>query len=510
MDSSTVSFELESSGSDTPPSELPPVTSNGTKEGEKTHSPMAKSQHHSYPSTPIIVPKTLQAHAAVRSTDIESHDSHEFPSLLSTQKKTSGFSLERSLRSVAQYLTSKPEPNFQERHILLEDSPTHPAQFVIRQVMRKSNCGNNSINHLGGIVEIFSLKRLLDVCAFSVPEKDTFVFKMLPQSYHHCGAEESAAHTSYAPAGTYSSSSVSSHGDVGLQLLFRGTTAVFSAAKEYFRKIEIRFVSSTERNEWLQWFEKIFAAFLLDSIRTGCDSKYSINDMKKLVEDSNRVLQEKPPPAVIERYIDFFLSSAGREVIDKSKEMQVTDPSDVPNGGILRIELGDDQYETRRFAYKKRAKRSECGDQGGEEEYIVMYPTTVSQHVRMVPKHKVPISQLRVIVEEEHWGNTFFLEQSAGATDSERKSLFGVYPGQLTRHQSSYATIQPSSSKDFAITETIRLQTNSFPNRIKWLKWFEAVLRKPVVYLSRVREEKEGQQEPSSSPILRASSLFPE
>ncbi|KAH9600464.1 hypothetical protein LSM04_009213 [Trypanosoma melophagium] len=479
MECSTLSFELESSVSDTPPSELPPVEE-------------------------IIVQKKLQAHAVVRCTTTESYDSHEFPILLSVQKKASGFSLERSLRSVTHFLTAKPEPDFQERHIILEDSLAQPAQFLIRQVMRKNGCGDNPINHLGVVVESFSLKQLLDVSAFSVPEKDIFVFKMLPQSYHPSGAEKPTNNTSDGIAGTYASS-LSSHGDVGLQLLFRGTAAVFSVAKEYFQKVEIRFVSSTERNVWLEWFKKICAAFLLDSIRTGGDSKLSSSDMKKLVEESNRVLQEKPTPAVIERYIDFFLTSAGREVVDKSKEMGVTDPSDVPSGGILRIELVDDQYETRRFAYKKCAKQSECGDQGGEEEYIVMYPTTVSQHVRMVSKHKVPVSQLRVIV-EEHWGNNFFLEQNAGATDSERKSLFGAYQRQLIWRQPSYAAIQPSTSKDFAITGTIRLQTNSFLNRIKW---FESVLRKLVIYLSRVREEKQG-REFSSSPIPGASSLLPE
>ncbi|RNF04408.1 hypothetical protein TraAM80_05188 [Trypanosoma rangeli] len=499
MASTEASLRLKSPSFDTPPLSPPSLIE---RQQPSCAEPLAQFQ----------LLRELRAHVAVRVMDAGNYSDPNVSTSSSPAKKSPKFSLGRSLLSVTSCLVSKVAPSPEERHITIEEAAAHTVTFVVRHLPKGVGAGE-AVQELGDVIVSYPLTMLMDVSTFSVPEKNAFLFKMLPETFHPTYATESSRRTKNTDLGITSpptsSSFVSASGEVGLQLIFKETLAAFPLAKDIFRKVEMRFVSPRERDLWLNCLEKFYATFLLDSVRTGggvclCDS-----EMRKLTEESARLMRQKPAPAVIERYIDFFLSFVSREDADRTQEVEVVDPRDVPCGGILRIDLGENHFETRRFAYKKNKRRSASAGHTleEEEEYLVMHPTTVSQRVRRVAKYKVPIGQLRVMVEEEHFGHAFFLEQTAEVTSGSPKSLLSLFHSQPNNLQLAWATSPPEGSNDFVVTETIELHASGFLNRIRWLKWFEAVLRKPVIYLSRLREEKKS-LERIHDPRRRRTSLF--
>ncbi|ESL07974.1 hypothetical protein TRSC58_04331 [Trypanosoma rangeli SC58] len=464
------------------------------------------------PSAPFQLLRQLRAHVAVRVMDAGNYSDPSVPASLLPAKKSPKFSLGRSLLSVTSCLVSKVVPSPEERYVTIEEAEAHTVTFVVRHLLKGVGTGE-AAQELGDIIVRYPLTMLVDVSTFFVPEKNAFTFKLFSGTFHSTYVMESSRGMNNTDLGVTfpptSSSCVSASGEVGLKLIFKETLAAFPLAKDIFRKVEMWFVSPRERDLWLHCLERFYATSLLDSVRTGggfclCDS-----EMRRLTEESARLMRQKPAPAVIERYIDFFLSSVSREDADRAQEVEVVDPRDVPCGGILRIDLGDNHFETRRFAYKKNKRRSASAGHtsGEEEEYLVMHPTTVSQRVRRVAKYKVPIGQLRVMVEEEHFGHAFFLEQTAEVTSGCPRSLLSLFQSQPSNTQLAWAASPSESSNDFVVTETIELHASGFLNRIRWLKWFEVVLRKPVIYLSRLREEKKS-LEKIHGPRRRCTSFF--
>ncbi|RNF23490.1 uncharacterized protein Tco025E_02782 [Trypanosoma conorhini] len=504
MASTEASLGLQDSGSDTPPPSSPPRLVE--RQAPSCMRPSALFQRL----------QGLRARAAVRVVDVGNYNDPNLPTSPPSAKKAPKFSIGRSLRSMTSCLAFKAAPSLEERYVAVEEAAAPTAAFVVRHLPKRIGAGE-AVQEPGGVIVSCPLTMLVDVSTFSVPGKDVFVFKILPGDFPPSHAAESSMRTSNAESSVAASPTLSSvlsaGGEVGLQLVFRQPLAAFPLAKKNFRKVELQFVAPRERDLWLHFLEKYYATFLLDSVRTGGGGGevcISDSELRRLTEESTRLMRRKPAPAVIERYIDFFLSSAGREDADRTQKAENINPQDVPCGGILRINLGENHFETRRFAYKKAKRRSAWDGQAAaaEEEYLVMHPTTVSQRVRRVAKYKVPVGQLRVMVEEEHFGHVFFLEQRAEFTGGCTKSLLSLFQSQPSNLQVALAASPPDSSSDFAITETIQLHTSGFADRIRWLKWFEAVLRKPVVYLSRLREEKKS-LERAHGPRRLCTSLCP-
>ncbi|EAN97079.1 hypothetical protein C3747_147g83 [Trypanosoma cruzi] len=460
--------------------------------------------------------RDLRAHAAVRVIETGNYKDQEPSTPYSSPKKPQKFSLGRSFRSVTSCLASKVMiPSPEERYVAIEQTSAHTAAFVVRYPQRRERAGG-AAEEIGDVILSFPLTKLVDVSTFFLHEKGFFTFNTQPGAFDPCHAAENTVRTKKKGSNgamlssSSSSSSFSPNGDVGLQLVFKEPHVSSPPAKDNFRKVEMQFASSRERDVWLHCLEEFYASFLLDSVRTGSGVCLTASEMRGLIEESTRLMQQKPAPAVIERYIDFFLFSSCPEEADRKQEVRNINPKDVPCGGIIRIDLGDNQFETRRFAYKKITNRSHLTkgnlEDEEEEEYLVICPTTVSQHVRRIRKQKVPTRKLRVVVEEEDFGNTFFLEQTTEATEAHRDSILSVCQSKSCKFHSGVVVSAPRGNSDFAITETIELHTSGFSERNRWLRWFELVLGKPVIYLSRLREEKKT-LEMILNPRQRASSL---
>ncbi|KAG5474546.1 hypothetical protein LSCM1_03333 [Leishmania martiniquensis] len=296
----------------------------------------------------------LEAHAAVRLYTLtgKSFDCYGLPQRQSSKDGRARFSFIKCVKGLASQLTARVGSSFEECLIRVVESG-NDLTFEVRQ-LSGGNCAREQL------LFVAPLSTLLDVVSDSVIERDTVVFAHLPSSF-----QPAAEHSSYvvpvaasvrrrAPrtADTIRSTALrkkkiistlfSAYGDIGLDLVFRAAqadavnsrrsssslssashTAATGGGSAPYTRVRLRFVSTKERDAWLSFCAEAYVGLLLDSIRTGRDTVFVVDEGDHsspaaaaspfaAVPRSDVVDIEKPTEEAVECYIDFFLAASAK------------------------------------------------------------------------------------------------------------------------------------------------------------------------------------------------------
>ncbi|EPY27041.1 hypothetical protein STCU_05951 [Strigomonas culicis] len=259
----------------------------------------------------------------------------------------------------------------------------------------------------GRMLYVAPLATLVDVSSDSVIEKDTVVFSQVPDCFSP-GVENSSfvvpvgkkKKPSTLKKGEIISTLFRAYGEIGLSLTFkapRETGGVLSAKP--FTKVDLRFLSTEERNRWHTFCAEAYMGLLVDSIRTGTETHTSADQGPALR------LPQLPPADVINSYVNFFLSAPGEFEGDHADADGVC-VSQVPCAGLLRMGRPGADLQRRRVTLVEGG--GETADARRGDTTLVFHRTSVTQRLKMVPHLQMKARDMRVYAENEQFGTTFF------------------------------------------------------------------------------------------------------
>lgn len=450
----------------------------------------------------------LEAHAAVRIDELsgKGYDCCGLPVRRPGRERAGRFSVARSIKGLASYLTTRINPSYQECLVRVVDTLGE-----LRLEVRQLSTGRGTV---GRVVFTASFSALVDVSRDSVIEKDTVVFSQLPSSFQPMVENSSFISPIEEAKYPHSSSSApvskgeelistlfSAYGDIGLNLVFytaadasipnrssnSGNNDCGGRAARLYTKIGIRFVSTAERNEWMSFCAEAYGALLLDAIRSGRHTVFNVHPNAASAQLGSAAALSKPSEEYIERYIDIFLSTNGRTEPAVEPRSSATVSLVAPLGGVLQVLDGSGVGHR----CEVQLRREEVADISGlmePHDYLIF---TRGHWRRRQETQRILLTSIKVYADDDQSGCIFYL-------DFPRSShLPPVASDGAVRVDSVEAVQQSFLSADELLRArevvTLECDAGSFANRRLWIQWLERITQKPVIYLSSVRREMEKQ-----------------
>ncbi|CAD2218703.1 hypothetical protein AGDE_04996 [Angomonas deanei] len=382
----------------------------------------------------------LSARAVVRLDDVSStsFDHNDLPVDGNKSKSSKKPNIGKMLKGMASYLSSRISLAYQESEVTMKES-VGGLLFEVKAVASSR------------ILFQAPLHTLVDISSDSVIKRENITFSELPDTFD---PEEKGNNSFVEPhetetalkKGELITTLFRAYGEIGLSLVFKASRVETDKA-EPFTKVEMRFLSSTDRDTWQSFCTEAYVGLLLDSIR---NPNVTYSD-----QDKSTVPPQPLSPETVESYIDFFLSGKGGETGAKSGTVQHLNV--VPHGGRLLV-----KGHMRKLSVETHSSKEEAGR---AQSYLAIHRSSIKQRRGKFPTLRIPLEEIQISAEDESIGTTFYIVHSPPV----KPSCTAEETVKLCHFEEMHGSILCEAA--------------SYDERAIWFKWFNTLLGREVTFL---------------------------